>query len=67
MAFQQSKMNNHPARVVSRKVANLTERNNLHTHIEGVNSFVCMSVTNFELNYLRTDRTEWAEFFCTSL
>ena len=52
----------HPASLANREVANLTERKNLHTPVYGVKEFVCLSVTNFDPNYL-TGRTEWAEIF----
>ena len=52
-----------PARELSSKVANLTERKNPHTPVYGVKEFVCLSVTNFEPNYLRTGRSYWDEFF----
>ena len=51
---------------MSREVANLTERKNPPTHIYGVKEFnlsVCLSVTNSDLNYLRTGKLEWYEFF----
>ena len=48
----------------SREVANLTERKNTHTPVYGVKEFVGLSVgpsvTNFDPNYFRTGRTEWA-------
>ena len=44
----------------SREVANLT-RKNLYTPVYGVKEFVCLSVVNFEPNYLRTGRTQWAK------
>ena len=34
-----------------------------HTPVYGVKEFVGLSVTNFELNYLRTGKIEWAEIF----
>ena len=46
----------------SSEVANLTEMKN-PPHINGVKEFVCLFVTKFDPNYLRTGRTEWAEFF----
>ena len=56
-----------PASEVRREVANLTERKNQHTPLYGVKVFVCLSVrpsvTNFDPNYLRTGKTEQAEFF----
>ena len=50
--------NNPPASEASREVANLTERKNTHTPVYGVKEFVCLSVTNFDPNYLGTGRTE---------
>ena len=55
-----------PASEASREVANLTERKNLHTPEYGVKEFFllsCLSVVNFDPNYLRTSRTEWADIF----
>ena len=56
---------NPPAREESRKVANLTERKNQHIPVYGVKEFVCLSVclsvTKFDPNYLRTGKTEWAK------
>ena len=52
-----------PTSEASREVANLTERINLCTPVYGVKEFLCPSVTNFDPNYLRTDRTEWAEIY----
>ena len=49
-----------PASEVSREVVNVTERKNPHTPIYGVREFVCLSATNFDPNYLRIGRTEWA-------
>ena len=46
---------------MSRDVANLTERKNLYTPVYSVKEFVCLSVTNFDPNYLRTGKTEWAK------
>ena len=47
-----------PASEASREEANLTERKNLHTPVCGVKEFVCRSVclslTNFDPNYIRT-------------
>ena len=37
-----------------REAANLTERKNLHSPVNGVKEFVYLSVTNFDLNYLRS-------------
>ena len=45
-----------PASEASREVANLTERKNPHT-LFGVKEFVCLSVTKFDTNYLRTGKT----------
>ena len=42
-----------PASEASREVANLTKRKNLHTPFYGGKEFVCLSVVNFDLNYLR--------------
>ena len=47
----------------SREVANLTEQKNTHTPLYGVKEFVCLSVANFDPNYLRTGATEGAELF----
>ena len=51
-----------PASEASRKVANLNERKNQHTPVYGVKEFfrlsVCLSVTKFDPNYLRTGKTE---------
>ena len=52
-----------PASKGSREVANLTWRKNLHTPVYGVKEFVCLSVMNFDPNYLRTGKIEWAEIF----
>ena len=52
---------NPPASEASEEVANLTERKNPHTPAQGVKEFVCLSVTNFDSNDLRTGKTEWAE------
>ena len=41
-------------------VANLTERKNPHTPVNGVKEFFCLSVANFDLIYLRTGEIEWA-------
>ena len=49
-----------PASEASREVANLTERKNPHTPVHGVKNFVRLSVINFNPNYLRTGKTEWA-------
>ena len=57
-----------PASEASREVANLTWRKNPHTPVYGVKEFFCLSVTNFDLKYLRTGKIEWVEiFFCISL
>ena len=39
---------NPPASEASREVANLVDRKNLHTPVNGVKEFVCLSVTNFD-------------------
>ena len=52
-----------PVSEASREVANLTERKNQNTPVYGVKESVCLSVTKFDPNYLRTDKTEWAEIF----
>ena len=52
-----------PASEANREVANLTKRKNPHTPVYGVKEFVCLSVTKFNPNYLRTGKTEWAEKF----
>ena len=36
------------------EVANLSERKNPHSPVYSVKEFVCLSVTNFDLNYLLT-------------
>ena len=50
-----------PASEASREVAKLTERKNPYTPVYGVKEFVHPSVrpsvTNFDLNYLRTGNT----------
>ena len=43
---------NPPASEASRDVANLIGRKNPHTPIYGVKVFVCLSVTNFNPNYI---------------
>ena len=43
-----------PANEASREVANLTERKNPHNPVYGVKEFVCLFVTKFDPNYLRT-------------
>ena len=43
---------------MSREVANFTGRKNTHTPVYGVKELVCLSVTNFDLNYLRTGEIE---------
>ena len=48
---------------MSRDVANLTERKNPHTLVFNVKEFVCLSVSKFDPNYLRTGKTERAEIF----
>ena len=50
-----------PVSKASREVANLTEKKS-NIPVYGVKEFVCLSVTNFDPNYL-TGRTEWAEIF----
>ena len=57
-----------PASEANRELANLTERK-VHTHPYMVSKNlsvclpVCLSVTNFDLNYIRTGEIEWAEIF----
>ena len=51
-----------PGSEASREVANLTWKNPLPP-VNGVKEFVCLSVKNFDLNYLRTGKIEWAEIF----
>ena len=49
----------------SREVAKLTWRK-IHTHqlwCQRICLSVCLSVAKFDLNYLRTDKMEWAETF----
>ena len=50
--------NHPPASEASKEVANLTKRKNPQTPVCGVKEFVplsvCLSVTNFDPNYLRT-------------
>ena len=46
---------------MSKEVANSIERKNLHTPVYGVKEFVCLSVTKFDPNYIRTGKTEWAK------
>ena len=46
---------------MSREVTNLTWRKNTHTPVYGVKEFVCLSVTNFDLNYRKAGKIEWAE------
>ena len=43
-----------PPSEASSEVAHLTERKNTHPPVYGFKEFVCLSVTNFNLNYLRT-------------
>ena len=50
----------YPGSEASREVANLNEIKNPHTPVNGVKEFVCLSVTNFDLNYLRTGKIDWA-------
>ena len=52
---------NPPVSKACREVANLTWRKNPHTPVYGVKEFVFLSVTNFDLNYLRTGKIEWAK------
>ena len=40
---------------------------NTHPPLYGVIEFVCLSLTNFDLNYLRTGEIEWAEIFFSLL
>ena len=47
----------------SREVANLTETQNLLTTVYGVKKIVCLSVTNSDLNYLRTGEKNQLNFF----
>ena len=47
----------------NREVANLTERKKMHNPVYDVKEFDCLSITNFDPNYLRTGKTEWTEFF----
>ena len=54
-------LNFPPASNASMEVANLTERKNPHTPVNGIKEFVCLSVTNFDPNYLRTGKTKWAK------
>ena len=57
-----------PVSEASREVANLTVRKNPHTSVYGVKECVCLSVANFDPNYLGTGRTELTEiFFRTSI
>ena len=50
-----------PASEASREVANLVEGKNPHTPVYGLKEFVCLSVTNFDSNYLGTGQTEWVK------
>ena len=43
-----------PASEASKELSNLTERKNMLTTFYGFEEIVCLSVTNFDLNYLRT-------------
>ena len=56
-----------PASEASREEANCSWRKNSHTPVYGVKEFVCLSVclsvTNFDHNYLRTGKIEWADIF----
>ena len=45
-----------PVSEASREVTNLTERKNSRTPVNGVKKNLCLSVTNFDLNYLRTGK-----------
>ena len=47
----------------SREVANLTEKKYTYPRIwcQRICPSVCLSVINFDLNYLRTGQTEWAK------
>ena len=51
-----------PASEASMEVGNITEIKNLHTPVSGVKEFVCpsvcLSVTNFDLNYKKGLRSE---------
>ena len=49
-----------PASEARWEVANLTERKNLHTPVYGV-KFVCLSVINFDPNYLGTCKTDFTK------
>ena len=60
-----------PTSKVSREVSNLSIIKNLHTPAYGVKEVVCLSVTNFDLNYLRTSEIQILELlfrtiFCLS-
>ena len=51
-----------PASEASREVENFDWKKNPHSPVYCVkNLSVCLSVTNFDPNYLRTGRIEWAE------
>ena len=50
---------NPPASKASGEVANLTERKNPHAPVYGVKEFVCLSVTKFDPNYLRTIKKDF--------
>ena len=43
-----------PVSEASREIENLTERKNPPTPNYGIKEFVCLSVVNFDPNYLRT-------------
>ena len=60
---QSSQMFYPVASKASREVANLTVRKNPHTSVYGVKECVCLSVANFDPNYLGTGRTELTEIF----
>ena len=52
-----------PASKASKEVANLTKRKNPHSSVYGVKEFVCLSVTKFDINYLKTSNTELSNLF----
>ena len=52
-----------PADEAGKEVANLTRRKNPNSPIYGVKEFVCLSVANFDLNYVRTGEIDRAEIF----
>ena len=49
-------LSNPPVSKARMEVANLTERKNPHPSVYGVKEFVCLSVTKFDPNYLRTTK-----------